>query len=151
MVDAAQQALAEADTARAASADHLARTTESRTLAERRAAEQGARLRALEETEAAQEGYYVGVKSVSRAAKSGKLRGRYVVVADALRVPSHLDTAIEIALGGSLQDVITDTQSDAKTAIAFLNETRGGRRRFFPSTPCANRKCRMPCVAPRAR
>ena len=128
----AQRSLAEAEAARAASADRLAKATESRTLAERRAAEQGARLRALEETEAAQEGYYVGVKSVSRAVKSGKLRGRYVVVADAIRVPSHLDTAIEIALGGSLQDVITDTQTDAKTAIAFLNETRGGRATFLP-------------------
>ncbi len=105
---------------------------EQRTQAERRVGEQGARLRALEETEAAQEGYFGGVKSVVRAAKSGRLSGSYTLVADALRVPAHLDTAIEIALGGSLQDVITSTESEAKAAISFLNETRGGRATFLP-------------------
>jgi chromosome segregation protein len=105
---------------------------ENRNLSERRTAEQAARLRALEETEAAQEGYFQGVRSVTKAQQSGKLTGRYQLVADALRVPAHLDTAIEIALGASLQDIITDTESEAKTAIRFLNETRGGRATFLP-------------------
>jgi chromosome segregation protein len=103
-----------------------------RAAAERRLAEQAARLRALEETEAAQEGYFAGVRGVIRAARSGRLRGRYTTVADALRVPAHLDTAVEIALGASLQDVITDTEAEAKMAIGFLNETRGGRATFLP-------------------
>jgi chromosome segregation protein len=132
-IEAARQLLAEdREPARAEAADRVAALADDRAKTERRTAEQGARLRALEETEAAQEGYYVGVKSVTRAVSSGRLRGRYVVVADALRVPADLDTAIEIALGGSLQDVITDTQAEAKTAIAFLNETRGGRATFLP-------------------
>ena len=99
---------------------------------ERRLAEQGGRLRALEETEAAQEGYFAGVRAVSRGAQTGKIDGRYTVVADALRVPAELDTAIEVALGASLQDIITDTEAEAKTAIAYLNETRGGRATFLP-------------------
>lgn len=106
--------------------------SESRQGKERRLAETAARLRVLEETEAALEGYYVGVKSVSKAAQNGKLSGRYDIVADVLRVPSELDTAIEIALGGSLQDVITNTEAEAKTAIRYLNETRGGRATFLP-------------------
>ncbi len=99
---------------------------------ERQTAGQAARLRALEETEAAQEGYYVGVRSVMRAVESRRLTGRYQLVADALRVPAELDTAIEIALGGSLQDIITNTETEAKTAVRYLNETRGGRATFLP-------------------
>ena len=121
-----------AEPARIAGANAVTALTEKRAAAERRVAEQGARLRALEETEAAQEGYYVGVKSVTRAVANGRLHGRYQLVADALRVPAHLDTAIEIALGGSLQDIITDTQAEAKAAIGHLNETRGGRATFLP-------------------
>ena len=105
---------------------------DQRTASERRLAQTEARLRVLEETEAAQEGYFGGVRSVTRAAQSGRLRGRYQLVADAIRVPPDLDTAIEIALGGSLQDIITDTEAEAKAAIAHLNETRGGRATFLP-------------------
>jgi chromosome segregation protein len=138
--DAAKNALEEArrvlsqerEPARLKTSEAVMALAEQRTVAERRNAENGARLRALEETEAAQEGYFGGVKSVVRAAQSGRLKGEYTLVADALRVPAHLDTAIEIALGASLQDVITDTEFEAKAAIAFLNETRGGRATFLP-------------------
>lgn len=105
---------------------------EQRVTLGRRLAEQEARLRVLEETEAAQEGYFGGVRAVTRAVSAGHLRGRYELVADAIRVPADLDTAIETALGASLQDIITDTEAEAKTAIAHLNETRGGRATFLP-------------------
>ncbi|MBC8104859.1 MAG: chromosome segregation protein SMC, partial [Cytophagales bacterium] len=132
-LEAARRVLTEErEPTRLKAGERVASLGEQRTLAERRVAEQGARLRALEETEAAQEGYFVGVKSVVRAAQSGRLRGSYTLVADALRVPAHLDTAIEIALGASLQDVITKTEGEAKAAIALLNETRGGRATFLP-------------------
>ncbi len=110
----------------------VSRLADEKVKTERRAAEQSARLRVLQETEDAQEGYFAGVKSVSRAYQAGKLSGRYQVVADALRVPAELDTAVEVALGGSLQDIICDTESEAKTAIRLLNETRGGRATFLP-------------------
>jgi chromosome segregation protein len=122
----------EREPARLKTTEAVTALAEQRTVAERQLAGEGARLRALEETEAAQEGYFGGVKSVVRAANSGRLSGSYTLVADALRVPAHLDTAIEIALGASLQDVITDTEAEAKAAISFLNETRGGRATFLP-------------------
>ncbi|MES2465609.1 MAG: chromosome segregation protein SMC, partial [Armatimonadota bacterium] len=132
-LEEARRSLAEErEPARLKAAELVTSLGEQRSQAERRLAEQGARLRALEETEAAQEGYFGGVKSVVRAANSGRLSGSYTLVADALQVPAHLDTAIEIALGASLQDVITDTESEAKAAIAFLTETRGGRATFLP-------------------
>lgn len=122
----------EREPARLKANERVTALAEQRAQAERRVAEQAARLRALEETEAAQEGYYQGVRAVTRAAQSGRLTGRYTLVADALRVPAHLDTAIEIALGASLQDVICDTEAEAKAAIRLLNETRGGRATFLP-------------------
>lgn len=122
----------EREPARQQAAERVTSLGEQRTAREKRVAEQAARLRALEETEAAQEGYFGGVRSVTRAVQSGRLNGRYTLVADALRVPAELDTAIEIALGASLQDIITETEAEAKTAIAFLNETRGGRATFLP-------------------
>jgi len=106
--------------------------SERRVVQERRLTEQAARLRALEETEAAREGYFAGVRSVAQAMQKGQLRGRYQPFADAIRVPAELDTAIEAALGGSLQDIITDTEIEAKTAVAHLRETRGGRATFLP-------------------
>lgn len=132
LVEARRVLIEEREPARTAAVEAAATLGEQRAAREKRTAEQGARLRALEETEAAQEGYFAGVRSVSRAAQAGRLSGRYQVVADALRVPARLDTAIEVALGGSLQDVITDTEAEAKAAIAFLNETRGGRATFLP-------------------
>jgi len=115
-----------------AATDAVAALAAERVNRERQTAGQAARLRALEETEAAQEGYYVGVRSVMRAVDGKRLAGRYQLVADALRVPAELDTAVEIALGGSLQDIITDTEAEAKTAVRFLNETRSGRATFLP-------------------
>ena len=133
-LDASRAALeGESEPARQRAVEAVSAAVEARTALEKRLAEQGARLRALEETEAAQEGYFAGVRSVLRASESGKLGdARYVMVADALRVPADLDTAIEIALGASLQDIIADTEADAKAAIRFLNETRGGRATFLP-------------------
>ncbi|GAB4452947.1 MAG: chromosome segregation protein SMC [Armatimonadaceae bacterium] len=122
----------EREPARQTAVERVGRLAEMRTTADRVVAGQAARLRTLEETEAAQEGYFQGVRSVARAAQNGKLTGRYRLVADALRVPAHLDTAIEIALGASLQDIITDSEAEAKAAIRFLNETRGGRATFLP-------------------
>lgn len=139
-VDVARATLAEVERAltetalpaRTQAQEKAARLLDERTAKEKSTAEQAARLRALEETEAAQEGYFAGVRSVTRAQERGHISGRYDLVADLLRVPAHLDTAIEIALGGSLQDIVTDTQAEAKRAIAYLNETRGGRATFLP-------------------
>ncbi len=132
-LDAARATLAEErEPARQRAAEAVTEVAEARSALERRLAGQVARLRTLEETEAAQEGYFAGVRSVRRAADSGRLTGRYVLVADALRVPAHMDTAVEVALGASLQDIITDTERDAKEAIRFLNETRGGRATLLP-------------------
>ena len=90
------------------------------------------RLMVLEETEAALEGYFAGVKAVMRGQEDGDIQGRFDVFADVIRVPQDYETAIEVALGASLQDIVTDTERNAKAAIRWLNETRSGRATFLP-------------------
>lgn len=90
------------------------------------------RLRTLQELEAAQEGYFAGVKAVFEARKYGALSGEFTVVADAFRAPAGYEVAFETALAASLQDIITATEQEAKAAIAYLHEQRAGRATFLP-------------------
>ena len=53
-------------------------------------------------------------------------------VASLIRVPSHLETALEVALGGQLQDIVVETWDVAEAAIAFLKRTDSGRATFLP-------------------
>jgi len=90
------------------------------------------RLRALQELEAAQEGYFQGVKAVFEARKHGALSGEFTVVADSFQAPLGYEIAFETALAASLQDIISDTEASAKAAIAFLHDNRAGRATFLP-------------------
>ena len=114
------------------SAEEVAALGERRANHEKKLAGQESRLRVLEETEAMQEGYFAGVRAALNAAAEGKLKGEFTLFADAIKVPEELETAIEVALGGSLQDIVTDSEVNAKAAIRHLNETRGGRATFLP-------------------
>ena len=88
----------------------------------------GSRRRTMEEMEANYDGYTAGVKSVMRE----KISGTRGVVAELMVVPEGYETAIETALGGKLQNIICNTDDDAKNAIRFLKETKGGRATFLP-------------------
>ncbi len=86
----------------------------------------------LQELEEGLEGYFPGVRAVITAATAGKLKGKFAVVSELLDVPAKLDTAIEVALGANLQDVVTNTEFAAKDAVNFLKQTRSGRATFLP-------------------
>ena len=90
------------------------------------------RLRTLQEMEAAQDGYFAGVKAVFEARKHGALSGEFTVVADSFETPAGYETALETALAASLQDIISETEAAAKAAIAYLHENRAGRATFLP-------------------
>ncbi len=77
-------------------------------------------------------GYAGGVRAVLQAHSNGRLRGVIGTVASQVRVPAQLDKAIETALGGALQNVITATWDDASAAIDFLKTQRSGRATFLP-------------------
>lgn len=99
--------------------------------ARRTQAEQSARLSTLTELQQNHEGFYQGVRAVLNAHKRGQLRGHYEAVVDLLTVPEPYRVAIEVALGGSLQDIVTQTEGEAKAGIQWLKENRAGRATFL--------------------
>lgn len=67
------------------------------------------------------------------------------VVADILALPEKYETAIEIALGGALQNIVTEDNETAKKMINFLKKNRFGRATFLPLT---NIRRRNSTIAP---
>jgi chromosome segregation protein len=53
-------------------------------------------------------------------------------VAQLVQVPAEYEVAIEVALGGHLQDVVVESWADAEAAISYLREGRRGRATFLP-------------------
>ena len=62
------------------------------------------------------------------------------VVADILKVEKEYETAIETALGGSIQNIVTDNEDTAKELIGFLKKNKYGRATFLPLTSMNNKK-----------
>lgn len=54
------------------------------------------------------------------------------VIADIIKVEKQYETAIETALGGTIQNIVTDNEQTAKKMIAYLKENRFGRATFLP-------------------
>jgi chromosome segregation protein len=78
------------------------------------------------------EGLYDGVRSVLRLAADSSLAGIVGTVAELIQVPRELETAVEVALGGQLQNIVVETWQDAQSAIDHLKRTRSGRATFLP-------------------
>ncbi len=92
-----------------------------------------ARLETLQDVSADFEGYAQGTREVLRnSSRGGDLKGVHGAVAELIRVPAKLETAMEIALGGSLQHIIVDREADARAAILFLKQRQTGRATFLP-------------------
>lgn len=109
----------------------------------RKAQQQGqsasARLSVLTNLQHEYEGFGRAVKSVlkSKASWRGGVSG---AVAELIHVEKRYVTAIEIALGGSLQNIVTKDTQTAKDAIAFLKKDRLGRVTFLPLSTIALRQ-----------
>lgn len=85
----------------------------------------------LEEMEDEYSGFFQGVKEILKA-KDKELPGVHGAVAELIQVPKDYALAIETALGGALQNIVMDQESDARTAITFLKKNRLGRATFLP-------------------
>jgi chromosome segregation protein len=94
-------------------------------------AERSSRLATLAELQESGEGFFQGVRATLKAHRDGILKGRYAAVVDILTVPERLRVAIEVSLASSLQDIICDTESEAKEAIRWLKSTKAGRATFL--------------------
>ena len=62
------------------------------------------------------------------------------VVAKELRVPKHLEAAIEVALGAAAQNIITNDEAGAKQLIEYLRTNNSGRATFLPLTSVSRRE-----------
>ena len=78
------------------------------------------------------EGYGGSVKKVMEC--KDREKGIIGVVADIIKADKKHETAIETALGGNIQNIVTDDEETAKRMIKFLKETRAGRATFLPLT-----------------
>ncbi len=82
------------------------------------------------------EGYGNSIKRVME--QKEQVKGIIGVVADIVKVEKKYETAIEIALGGNIQNIVTETEEDAKKMISFLKENKYGRATFLPLTSIEN-------------
>lgn len=98
------------------------------------------RLRALQSLEAEFSGFYSGVRAVLIAAKEGKLHGVDGAVAELITVEDPHIKAIETALGGAMQHIVTSTEAEARNAIGYLKQRNAGRATFLPRDVIKSRK-----------
>lgn len=96
----------------------------------------------LENLERNLEGFSKSVKVVVNASKNGKLHGVCGPVSRVVSVPSKYGVAIETALGAAMQNIVVNTDEDAKQAIRYLKSTDGGRATFLPLNTIKTRELR---------
>lgn len=82
------------------------------------------------------EGYGGSVKAVMERKDDEK--GIIGVVADIIKVDPKYEVAIETALGGNIQNIVTDDEDTAKKMIAYLKQHKAGRATFLPLTSITN-------------
>ena len=95
------------------------------------------RLESLKNITERYEGYGNSIKRIME--QKGRFKGIIGVVADIIKTEEKYETAIETALGGSIQNVVTDNEVTAKNLIAFLKENKAGRATFLPLSAMNNK------------
>ncbi len=135
--EAVAQVKAELDGAlahRYAVQDEFARLQEQTQRDEQRLSSTESRLRVLNEMARSREGYYASVKNIMRDAEKDPRLSRAIVgvVAERIRVPKNYETAVSMALGSSLQNIVTPTAEDAKYVIECLRAHDYGRATLLP-------------------
>lgn len=100
------------------------------------------RLRFLIETEKEKEGYIRSVKAILKDCdKDVSLKkGVHGVIANLIEVPKEYETAIEMCLGQTMQNIVTDTEEDAKKLVNHLRKFNLGRASFLPITSVRGKK-----------
>ncbi|KGR80387.1 chromosome segregation protein SMC [Ureibacillus manganicus] len=99
-----------------------------------------ARKDTLAELESDFSGFFQGVKDVLLARDRGELTGIEGAVAELIKVDSEYSKAIETALGGASQHIVTKNEQDAQKAIGWLKLKRAGRATFLPKTVMKSRR-----------
>lgn len=90
------------------------------------------RVQILNELEKNMEGFSHAVKEVMSFSEKGILRGIYGPVSKLITVDKKYSVAIETALGNALQNIVVESEADAKRAINCLKSNNSGRATFLP-------------------
>lgn len=100
------------------------------------------RLKFLEETEREKEGYIKSVKSLLLGCDRDATlkKGSHGVLANIINSPKEYETAIEMALGAAAQNIVTDTETDAKKMVEYLRNNNLGRASFLPIASVKGKK-----------
>ncbi len=100
------------------------------------------KLKFLIETEKEKEGYIKSVKSLLKDCENIKElgKGMHGVLANIIEVPEKYQTAIEMCLGASLQNIVTETEQDAKKLVEHLRKNNLGRASFLPISSVKGKK-----------
>ena len=96
----------------------------------------------LIETEKEKEGYTKSVKTLLNDCESNAAlkKGVEGVLANLIDVPEDLQTAIEMSLGMALQNIVTETEQDAKKLVEHLRKNNIGRASFLPIASIKGKK-----------
>ncbi len=78
------------------------------------------------------EGYQKSVRAVMQESKHGALKNVHGPVSQLIRAEDSYTVAIEIALGGALQQIVVGTEQDGKAVLSYLKRTGGGRTTVLP-------------------
>lgn len=98
--------------------------------------ESSSRFRVLSELEKDFEGYYGSVKAILKEKENLNplFKGVCGAVGELISVEQKYETAIEIAVGGFVQNIVTENENDAQKAIEYLKKNNKGRATFLPMT-----------------
>ncbi len=78
------------------------------------------------------ESYQKSVRMVMQESQRGALRNIHGPISRLIRTDDEYTVAVEIALGGAMQQIVVDSEADGKAAISYLKRTGGGRATFLP-------------------
>lgn len=94
--------------------------------------EKQSKARMLSDLEKNMEGFAGSVKAVMRQSASKALSGINGTLAQLISVDNDYSTAVEVALGAAMQNIVVDNEADAKRAINYLKQNNQGRATFLP-------------------
>ena len=101
-----------------------------------------ARYKFLVETEKEKEGYTKSVKSLLEAVekKVTVSKGVHGILANLISVDSKYETAIEMTLGPTIQNIVTDSEDEATKLVNYLRDNKLGRASFLPISSVKGQK-----------
>lgn len=93
---------------------------------------ESSRLESLKNITERYDGYGNSIRRVM--SNKDREKGLIGVVADIIKVEKEYEIAVETALGGNIQNIVTDNEETAKRMIAYLKQNKFGRATFLPLT-----------------